>query len=275
MKIFEIADFKFTFLNILDFLIVGILALQLFKLLRGSLAYSILMGILTLYIFWLIATYFEMPLLSGAIGAFGKVGIIGLLIVFQQEIRKFLLLMGKVVFSNENRSLKTLLPWKWKIDESFHTNFEAIVDACFLLAEKGLGAIIVFPKTSEMKFIGSSGEILDSAISKRLLVSIFSKSSPLHDGAVIISKGKIKAANCILPITENPAIQNQYGLRHLSAIGITEQSDAVCLVVSEERRTISFVKEGKVTEKISSEQILEFLNKEFAEQMLSIPIVKN
>jgi DNA integrity scanning protein DisA with diadenylate cyclase activity len=121
-----------------------------------------------------------------------------------------------------------------------------------------------------MKFIAASGEALDSIISRRLLLSIFNKTSPLHDGAVIISGGKIKAANCVLPLSENPQIINKYGLRHLSGIGITEQTDAVCLVVSEEKGTISFVKEGKIEEGLLAEEIIDKLNALFSKEMVTI-----
>jgi DNA integrity scanning protein DisA with diadenylate cyclase activity len=120
-----------------------------------------------------------------------------------------------------------------------------------------------------MKFIGASGEVLDAHISKKLLLSIFNKTSPLHDGAVIIANGKIKAANAVLPISENPEYQNKYGLRHLSAIGITEQTDALALIVSEERGTMAYAIGGKVTENISRQDILDFLTKEFSNDLLS------
>jgi DNA integrity scanning protein DisA with diadenylate cyclase activity len=121
-----------------------------------------------------------------------------------------------------------------------------------------------------MKFIASSGEALESLISKRLLLSIFNKYSPLHDGAVIISNGRIKAANCVLPVSENPNYINKYGLRHLAAIGITEQTDAICLVVSEEQGTISYVKEGHVETNLIAEEIIDLLNEQFSKEMVVI-----
>lgn len=268
MGLFEYYKRLVTLTNIIDLLLVAAILYQLYRLLKGSLAFNMLIGLITIYIFWLIVKYFKMPLLTWTLGEFTKVGILAILIVFQQEIRKFLLIVGKRSFLAEKKSIYRYLPWNWKIEKSFHTNFEEIVDACEYLAQLRNGAIIVFPKTSEMKFIGSSGEHLDSHITKRLLISIFSRFSPLHDGAVIIANSRIKAANAVLPVSDNPEIQNKYGLRHLSAIGITEQTDAVVLVISEERGTVAVAKEGKLIEGMTKPQIIHFLNKEFANEMV-------
>ena len=267
---FEFLSYKITPVIVIDLLLVLFLCFQLFKLLKGSLAFNILIGLITIYMFWLVVRYFEMPLMSGVLGEFAEVGIIAVLIVFQQEIRKFLLVIGNSTLLGENKKWWNIFPWKWKIQETFHTPFDEILEACRDLAAQKSGAIIVFPITSEMKFIAASGEALDSIISRRLLLSIFNKTSPLHDGAVIISGGKIKAANCVLPLSENPQIINKYGLRHLSGIGITEQTDAVCLVVSEEKGTISFVKEGKIEEGLLAEEIIDKLNALFSKEMVTI-----
>jgi diadenylate cyclase len=269
---FELLAYQFSLINLLDLLLVVFLSFQLFKLLKGSLAFNILIGLLTIYIFWLLVRYFEMPLMASFLGQFAQVGIIAILIVFQQEIRKFLLVIGNSSVLGENKKWWNVLPWKWKINESFNTPFDEIVEACRELAAQKAGAIIVFPITSEMKFIASSGELMDSIISKRLLLSIFNKTSPLHDGAVIVSNGKIKAANCVLPVSENPAIINKYGLRHLAGIGITELTDAICLVVSEEKGSISFVVEGKVEEGLLAEEMIDRLNAAFSHEMVSMGV---
>lgn len=270
MELFELYDFKFTLIHVIDVLLVAGILHQLYRLLKGSLAFSMLIGLITIYVFWLLVRYFDMPLLETMLGEVTKFGFLAIIIIFQQEIRKFLLLLGKISFLGDNKSLTRFLPWNWKIEKSFHTNFEEIVDAADFLAETRQGAIMVFPKTSEMKFIGSSGEVLESNITKRLLISIFNKNSPLHDGAVIIANSKIKAANAVLPVSENPEILNKYGLRHLSAIGITEQTDAIVLVVSEEKGSMALAKEGKMIEGLSKNQIIDFLNKEFINDMVSV-----
>lgn len=270
MELFQLNNFRFTLVNVIDLLLVAGFIHQLYRLLKGSLAFSMLIGLATIYVFWIIVRYFDMPLLEAILGDITKFGFLAIIILFQQEIRKFLLLLGKISFLAENQSIFRFLPWNWKIEKSFHTNFEEIIEAAEFLAETHQGAIIVFPKTSEMKFIGSSGEVIDANITKRLLISIFSKSSPLHDGAVIIANSKIKAANAILPVSDNPEMLNKYGLRHLSAIGITEQTDAIVLVVSEERGTIVVAKEGKIIDGLNKIQLVDFFNKEFINDMVSI-----
>ena len=270
MELFKFYDFRFTLVNIIDVLLVAGIIHQLYRLLKGSLAFNMLIGLVTIYLFWVIVRLFEMPLLETILGEFTKVGFIAILIVFQQEIRKFLLLIGKGTFGNENKSILRFLPWNWKIEKSFNTNFEDIVEACETLAQSKTGALIVFSKTSEMKFIGASGEWIDANISKRLIITIFNKKSPLHDGALIIANSKIKAANAVLPLSDNPDAQNKYGLRHLAAIGITEQTDAIALVVSEEKGTVAIAKEGKMLEGMSSEKMVRFLNKEFAGEMVRV-----
>lgn len=270
MELFEFYNFKFTLVNVIDILLVAGIIHQLYRLLKGSLAFNMLIGLITIYIFWALVRYFNMPLLETILYQVTKFGFLAIIIIFQQEIRKFLLLIGKVSFLAENKSVFRFLPWNWKIEKGFHTNYEEIVEAAEFLAETKQGATIVFPKTSEMKFIGASGEMLDSNITKRLLISIFNKYSPLHDGAIIIANSKIKAVNAVLPVSENPEYQNKYGLRHLSAIGITEQTDAIALVVSEEKGTILIARGGKIIEGLSRTQIIDLLNKEFIEDMVSV-----
>lgn len=259
-----------SLINVIDVTLVLLIAWLLFAKLKGSLAFNILIGLITIYLFWLMVRYFEMPLLERLLGSFSQVGIIAVLIVFQQEIRKFLLLIGRNSFLGEHKSWWNILPWNWKVEDSFANNFEAIAEACFILAESYSGAIIVLPKTSEMRLIAASGEIIDAQINKRLLLSIFNKTSPLHDGAVIIARGKIIAANCVLPVSENPDHIKNFGLRHLSAIGISEQTDAITLVVSEEKGKVSYVIEGKIYPVSSQDALVEQLHQEFSRQMLNV-----
>ena len=258
----EILTYKFSWINLIDILLVVAIAWQLFVRLKGSLAFNIMIGLLTLYAFWWVVKYFEMPLLETILGGFARFGVVAVLIVFQQEIRRFLLIIGRNSFLGENKKWWHIFPWMWKLDENDELDFETIVDACQVLAETHTGAIIIFPKTSEMRFLAASGETIDAQITKRLILTIFNKNSPLHDGAMIIAKGKIKAANCVLPVSDNPDMINKFGLRHLAAIGITEQTDAICLVISEESGLISFVKEGKIKEAIDRELLIDLLHKE-------------
>lgn len=270
MEMFSLFSFKFTLINLIDILLLGVVIYQLFRILKGSLAFNMMAGLLTIYVAWLAVRLFKMPLMETVLGEFTKVGFLAILIVFQQEVRKFLLLIGRGTLSNENKSIFRFLPWNWKVEKNFNTNYEDIVEACETLAASNTGALIVFPKTSEMKFIGASGEVLDAHITKRLLLSIFNKNSPLHDGAVIIANSKIKAANAVLPVSDNPEHQSKYGLRHLSALGITEQTDAVAVIISEEKGTIALAKEGKIYENQTRSEVLDFLTKEFSQDMISL-----
>lgn len=270
MEIFKINSFQFTLIHLIDLILLAVVIYQLFRILKGSLAFNMIAGLLTIYVAWLLVRFFKMPLMETVLGEFTKVGFLAILIVFQQEVRKFLLLIGRGTLSSENKSIFRFLPWNWKVEKNFNTNYEDIVDACETLASSNTGALIVFPKTSEMKFIGASGEVLDSFITKRLLLSIFNKQSPLHDGAVIIANSKLKAANAVLPVSDNPEHQIKYGLRHLSAIGITEQTDAIALVVSEEKGTMAIAKGGNMYENLSKEEVLDFLTKEFSNDMVSV-----
>lgn len=264
MEIINLFNYKLTLINVIDFALLAFVIYQLFRILRGSLAFNMMAGLLTVYVAWLVVRFFNMVLMETVLGEFTKVGFLAVLIVFQQEIRKFLLLIGRGALTSENQTIFRFLPWNWKVENKFNTNYDDIVDACETLAASYTGALIVFPKTSEMKFIGASGEVIDAYISKKLLLSIFNKTSPLHDGCIIIANGKIKAANAVLPVSENPEHQNKYGLRHLSALGITEQTDAVALIVSEEKGTMAVAKEGRITENMTRQQVVDMLTKEFS-----------
>lgn len=263
MEIFELNNFHLTLVNLIDLLLLAGVLYQLYRILKGSLAFNMIIGLLTIYFAWVLMRFFGFTLMEGFLGEFTKVGFVAVLIVFQQEIRKFLLLIGRGTILSENKSVFRFLPWNWQVENKFNTNYEEIVETCEMLANSKTGALMVFPKTSEMKFIGASGDVLDSHISKKLLLSIFNKTSPLHDGAVIIANGKIKAANAVLPISDNPEHQAKYGLRHLSALGITEQTDAIAIIVSEEKGAISIAREGQIIEQLTKQQIIDILTQAF------------
>jgi diadenylate cyclase len=270
MEIFRIYNIQFTLTNLVDFVLIGFIIYQLYRILKGSLAFNMMAGLLTIYVAWLIVHFFKMPLMEAMLGEFTKVGILAILIVFQQEIRRFLLLLGRGTLNHEHRNIFRFLPWNWKVEKGFNTNYEEIVDVCETLARNNTGALLIFPRTSEMKFIGASGEVLDAMISKKLILSIFDKNSPLHDGAVIIANNRIKAANAVLPVSDNPEHQAKYGLRHLSAIGITEQTDAIAVIISEEKGTMAIAREGKITENMDRDQVLDILLKAFGNDMVKI-----
>jgi len=237
--------------DIVDVGLVTFLLFQVYKLLQGSVASKIFIGILFIYLFYQVVKAFEMELMTSILGEFIGVGVIAALILFQQEIRKFLLLIGKTTFFGN--FVGKGYPWSKAFGAEY--NIKPVVDAAKSMSKVNSGALIVFAKSSELKFYAETGDVLDANLNKRLLVSIFNKNSPLHDGAVIISSGKIKAARCILPVSDNQDLPARYGLRHRSALGIAEMTDAVVLIVSEETGKISLAHNGMLYTDIAYDEL--------------------
>lgn len=256
--LFKIGFLEVSIISMIDIGLVAALLYQIYKLLKGSVAIKIFLGFLSIYLIYLLVGALRMELLSSILGQFMGVGVIAAIIIFAPEIRKFLLLIGRSSLLSEDNALKNLL-FFWKKREVRNFNISPIVDAAKTLAGGNTGALMVISKSTELKFYAESGDILDADLSKRLLISIFNKYSPLHDGAVIIHGGKIKAARCILPVTERE-VPAQFGLRHRAGIGMSEATDAIILIVSEETGQISMAKNGKVLHNLSFQDLREILN---------------
>jgi uncharacterized protein (TIGR00159 family) len=256
--LFHIGFLEITWIDVADILLVSFLLFQLYKLVRGSAAVKIFLGILSVYLLYLVVKALKMELLTTILGQFIGLGFIAALILFQQEIRKFLLLIGKS--STFNESFFSGWPWGTKVKKPENMNLSPIVETAKILGGTNTGALIVFPRSSELQFYADSGDLIDAEISKRLLIAIFQKNSPLHDGAVIISKGRIKAARCILPVSESTDLPAHFGLRHRSAIGITEVTDSIVLVVSEETGQISVAVDGQISTNLSKSELKAKLN---------------
>jgi len=231
-----------TWSDIADIGLVTLALYLLHKRFKGSIAERVFIGIFLIWVIYVIVSILKMNLLSTLLGQFVEVGVIAALILFQQEIRKFLLLLGKASLRD---SLKKIFSKNAESNED-ELNLIPIVEAMKVLSDTNTGALIVFPRTSELKFYQESGDIIDAVISKRLLISIFEKNSPLHDGAVIIANHRLMAARCILPVSDNDDIPANYGLRHRAAIGMSEATDSIVLVVSEETGAISIASNGTV-----------------------------
>lgn len=256
--LFKIGFLDISIVNIIDIALVAALLYQVYKLLKGSVAIKIFLGFLSIYLIYLLVRALRMELLSAILGQFMGVGVIAAIIIFAPEIRKFLLLIGRSsLLSDDNVWRDMLFFWKKKDNSLF--NISPIIDASKTLAGSNTGALMVISKSTELKFYAESGDILDAELSKRLLISIFNKYSPLHDGAVIIHNGKIKAARCILPVTERE-VPAQFGLRHRAAIGMSETTDAIVLIVSEETGQLSMSKNGKILHNMSFQEIRETIN---------------
>ncbi|MCG8412558.1 MAG: diadenylate cyclase CdaA [Bacteroidales bacterium] len=253
------------FLDILDILLVAFLLYQIYNLIRGTTAINIFIGIFSLYLLWLLVKALNMSLLSSILGQVIGVGVIALLIVFQQEIRRFLLIITTRYIRTRKFSFENLFAFGEKNEKQI--NIEAIVNACSNMSVLKTGALIAISKKSDLLSFIKTGDVLNADTSSRLLESIFFKNSPLHDGAVIIKEDRIAAARCVLPSTESVDLPAQYGMRHRAALGITEKTDAVVVLVSEETGAISFAKEESLETNIGPNRLRQILEYEFlAEQ---------
>ena len=236
--------------DILDILLLALLIYIIFRWIRGTSAMSIFVAILSLYVIRVIVSAFNMRLMTNIMETVLDVGLIALIVIFQPEIRKFLMRLGSRYMNS--RQGKVILDKIFGKDRKT-TNIsgsEAVNDlteACRRMSEDKTGALIVIAHHASLEEIISTGDSIDAAIHRRLIMNLFFKNSPLHDGALVISGGRIVAARCTLPITERTNIPASYGMRHKAAIGITEETDADAIVVSEETGNISFVKGGVVT----------------------------
>ena len=255
--LFNIGFLKLSWVDIIDIVLVSVLLYQVYKLMKGSVAVKIFLGFLSLYLIYLIVRAAQMELLSAILGQFMGVGVLAAIILFQQEIRKFLLLIGKTTVLNRDNFFSSL---PWRRNQMRDINITPIIEAAKNLGGANMGALIVFSKSSELKFYTESGDLIDAVISKRLLQSIFNKYSPLHDGAVIIYNGRIKAARCILPVSDQENLPAQFGLRHRAAIGMTEVTDTLVLVVSEETGQMSIVRNGTIFHNLSSQELRKKVN---------------
>ena len=241
---FEIINFHI--MDVVDILLVGLLVYYVYKLIRGTAAISIFLGIITLYIIWAVVKALNMSLLSEIMGQVLGVGVIAIIVLFQQEIRKFLLSLGNnYILNNEKLKIFSKLLGNKGISMQLEA-LDEITHACRKMSETNTGALIVLARTSSMEFVIETGDVIDARINRRLIENLFFKNSPLHDGAMVIANDRIVAARCTLPITENPNIPANYGMRHRAAVGLTEETDACVIVVSEETGNISFVKDGKI-----------------------------
>ncbi len=249
-------------IDIVDIVLVAFLLYYLYKLVKGTVAINIFIGIVILYAIWKLTELLEMQLLSKILGGFLGVGMFALIVVFQQEIRKFLLMLGTTNFSARKRLLKKLNLFN---DVEVSTNITAIVAACAKMGKMRTGAIIVIKRNNSLEFVKNTGDPMSAEVNQPILESIFYKNSPLHDGALIIEDNIITATRVILPVSNDRRIPQRFGLRHRAALGITEKTDAVCLVVSEENGQISYLKEGDFVLFEDMDELQKLLEKDLTE----------
>lgn len=241
-------------LDVIDILLVALLLYQMYRIIKGTVAFSIFIGFFLVYVCWLVIKAMNMELLGTLMGQFIGVGVLALIVVFQQEIRRFLLLIGTNYQLSRNFGLEKLFASE-KIKPATNQQIKEIIRACDNLARSKTGALIVIPRNSELKDIIRSGEKINARISSALIETIFFKNTPLHDGAMVILGNRIAAARCILPLTERHDLDPTHGLRHRAAVGVSELTDALAIVVSEEKGTISLAESGELQHNISLVQL--------------------
>lgn len=258
METFKFLDF--SILDIIDIVLVAVLLYYVYKLIRGTVAINIFIGIAIVYLIWKLTVALQMELLSDILGKFLGGGFIALIIVFQQEIRKFLLMIGSTNFASKKGFLKQL---KFlKSDDIITTDVESIVYACKTMAQTKTGALIVIERNNNLDLIKQSGDKMNAEVNVPLLNSIFYKNSPLHDGAIIIEDNIITATRVILPLEKDISIPARFGLRHRAAIGVTMRSDALAIVVSEETGQISYIKNGEFVLFDDTESLVDLIKRD-------------
>lgn len=269
--LFQISFIEVSWVDLIDIGLVAILLYQIYKMIRGSLAVNIFLGILALYLGYLIVRAAQMELLATILGQFMGVGVLAMIILFQPEIRKFLLVIGR---GTDKDFFKSLAHWRTIYNDDF--DISEVTEAIKTMKATRTGSLIVLSRGSELKGYLETGDMLDAEVTARLLLSIFNKQSPLHDGAVIIHKGRIKAARCVLPVSENDHLPPHFGLRHRSAIGMSEVTDTLIITVSEETGRLILARNGKFLKGLKLKQveqrILEYLHMEEPEKWDEMPV---
>ncbi len=253
---------KFTAVDIIDVILVAILLYYIYKLVKGTVAINIFIGIIIIYLVWRLTDFLNMELLTSIFGGFIKVGIIALIVVFQPEIRKFLLMVGSTNFGRRRKFLNQLS--FLKTETSDETNVDVIISACNKMSISKTGALIVFERNNNLAFLSSTGDEMNITVTQPIIESIFFKNSPLHDGAIVISNNIVKATRVILPINNEKSVPKRFGLRHRAAIGVSEKTDALALVVSEETGHISYFKNGEFITFKNTDELASMIKKDLA-----------
>jgi len=252
---------KITISDIIDILLVAYLIYAIYKLVKGTVAINIFIGLVSVYFIWKLVGMLQMRMLNEILGQFISVGVIALIIVFQQEIRSFLLMLGKLSFVRR-RSGSSFFK-KISTGSTNQLDIKSILESCVNMSETLTGALIVISRENELQEVRDSGEEIDALISSPLIESIFYKNNPLHDGAMIIRNNRIVAARCVLPVTKSTDFPADYGLRHRAAMGISENTDAFTIIVSEQTGKFAYTDKGKLHTKLSPADLKDILIKEF------------
>ena len=236
-----------SLVDALDILLVALIIFVVFRWIRGSAALNIFLAVIVIYAMVVVVDALGMNLMRALLGTFVDVGVVALIVIFQPEIRRFLYRIGsETKLSGKGKALLDKLLRK-QVRPMDSAAVNEVAEACRTMSNEKTGALMVFPHANSLDFIIETGDRIDAAISRRLIMNLFFKNSPLHDGGMIIADDRIVAARCTLPITARTDIPARFGMRHKAAIGISEQTDADVIVVSEETGDVSFVRKGEVT----------------------------
>ena len=255
--------FEFGIKDIIDIVLVALMLFYIYRLMKESRSLNVFMGILIFVVLWLVVSQvLEMKLLGSIMDKLVSVGVIALIILFQEDIRKFLYNLGahqrvqtlRRLFSNNDK----------QNSEQIKQTIMPIVMFCLSMSKKKVGALIVIQRGTPLDDIVATGERLDASINQRLIENIFFKNSPLHDGAMVIVNDKIRAAGCILPVSHDLHIPKELGLRHRAALGITHESDCIAIVVSEETGGISIAIRNEFQLRLTPEKLESILTQQLA-----------
>lgn len=242
----------FSIKDFIDILSVAFLLYYSYKLMKVSGSINVFTGILVFILLWLVVSQvLEMRLLGSIFDKLVSVGVIALIVLFQEEIRRFLLTLG----SHQHASALVRFLTGAKKEELKHNDILPIVMACLNMGRQKVGALIVIEHNMPLDDIVRTGDVINADINQRLIENIFFKNSPLHDGAMVVSKKRIKAAGCILPVSHNLDIPKELGLRHRAAMGISQASDAHAIIVSEETGAISVAYKGQFYLRLNAEEL--------------------
>lgn len=255
---------EFSFVDVLDIVLVAFLLFYLYKLVKGTVAINIFLGIVIIYFMYQLTITLKMNVLSNILGNFISVGFFALIVVFQQEIRKFLLLLGSTNYTSRKSFVRYFNFLNLEEEQIVQLDLTLFVNTCENMAKDKMGAIIVLERSNNLDFVRSTGDKTTITLSPQILESIFYKNSPLHDGAIIIKGNRITATRIVLPVSESNSIPSRFGLRHRAGLGISEKTDALVIVISEERGDIVYMKNGQFQKFDSTEKLKRTLSEDLS-----------
>lgn len=258
MELFEIGFVKIRLVDIIDISVVSYLLYKLYESLRGSLALRVISVIISIFLLWKLIDLLEFRLLGSILDPFLSLGAIAVVIIFAPQIRQFL----------SQISTNTLIdritrPLSRRIESPKGNVIQEVIESLKSIRATGNGALIVFVGNNSLDDIMNAGDRLDAIVSARLIYTIFQKESPLHDGAMLLEDNKIRSVRCILPISKSAGFDAELGLRHRSAVGLTEISDALVIIVSEERRELSLASRGKLVRSVDYQEIEDAISRHY------------